>query len=73
LIDKWDQLKDQFTSNFAGAMGRSSTSHGPGYGEVGTGRDPTQVHATLFRQVRYRSRCYRQGGHRPFLRRSLPP
>jgi hypothetical protein len=25
LIDKWDQLKDQFTSNFAGAMGRSGT------------------------------------------------
>jgi 5,10-methylenetetrahydrofolate reductase len=25
LIDKWDQLKDQFTSNFAGAMGRSDT------------------------------------------------
>jgi hypothetical protein len=25
LIDKWDQLKDQFTSNFAGAMGRSAT------------------------------------------------
>jgi hypothetical protein len=25
LIDKWDQLKEQFTSNFAGAMGRSST------------------------------------------------
>jgi hypothetical protein len=24
-IDKWDQLKEQFTSNFAGAMGRSST------------------------------------------------
>jgi hypothetical protein len=24
-IDKWDQLKDQFTSNFVGAMGRSST------------------------------------------------
>jgi hypothetical protein len=24
-IDKWDQLKDQFTSNFATAMGRSST------------------------------------------------
>jgi hypothetical protein len=24
-IDKWDQLKDQFTSNFAGAMGRSGT------------------------------------------------
>jgi hypothetical protein len=24
-IDKWDQLKDQFTSNFAGAMGRSVT------------------------------------------------
>jgi hypothetical protein len=24
-IDKWDQLKDQFTSNFAGTMGRSST------------------------------------------------
>jgi hypothetical protein len=23
LIDKWDQLKEQFTSNFAGAMGRS--------------------------------------------------
>jgi hypothetical protein len=25
LIDKWDQLKEQFTSNFAGAMGRSVT------------------------------------------------
>jgi hypothetical protein len=25
LIDKWDQLKQQFTSNFAGAMGRSGT------------------------------------------------
>jgi hypothetical protein len=25
LIDKWDQLKKQFTSNFAGAMGRSGT------------------------------------------------
>jgi hypothetical protein len=24
-IDKWGQLKEQFTSNFAGAMGRSST------------------------------------------------
>jgi hypothetical protein len=24
-IDKWDQLKDQFTRNFAGAMGRSGT------------------------------------------------
>jgi hypothetical protein len=24
-IDEWDQLKDQFTSNFAGAMGRSGT------------------------------------------------
>jgi hypothetical protein len=24
-IDKWDQLKEQCTSNFAGAMGRSST------------------------------------------------
>jgi hypothetical protein len=24
-IDKWDQLKDQFNSNFAGAMGRSGT------------------------------------------------
>jgi hypothetical protein len=24
-IDKWDLLKDQFTSNFAGAMGRSGT------------------------------------------------
>jgi hypothetical protein len=24
-IDKWDQLKNQFTSNFAGAMGRSGT------------------------------------------------
>jgi hypothetical protein len=24
-IDKWDQLKDQFTSNIAGAMGRSGT------------------------------------------------
>jgi hypothetical protein len=24
-IDKWDQLKDQFTRNFAGALGRSST------------------------------------------------
>jgi hypothetical protein len=25
LIDKWDQLKEQFTRNFAGAMGRSGT------------------------------------------------
>jgi hypothetical protein len=25
LIDKWDQLKEQFTSNFAGAMGHSGT------------------------------------------------
>jgi hypothetical protein len=24
-IDKWDQLKEQFTSNFAGTMGRSGT------------------------------------------------
>jgi hypothetical protein len=24
-IDKWDQLKDQFTNNSAGAMGRSGT------------------------------------------------
>jgi hypothetical protein len=24
-IDKWDQLKEQFTSNFAGVMGRSGT------------------------------------------------
>jgi hypothetical protein len=24
-IDKWDQLKEQFTSNFAGAIGRSGT------------------------------------------------
>jgi hypothetical protein len=24
-IDKWDQLKDQFTSNFTGTMGRSGT------------------------------------------------
>jgi hypothetical protein len=24
-IDKWDLLKDQFTSNFVGAMGRSGT------------------------------------------------
>jgi exopolyphosphatase/pppGpp-phosphohydrolase len=24
-IDKWDQLKEQFTSYFAGAMGRSGT------------------------------------------------
>jgi hypothetical protein len=24
-IDKWDKLKEQFTSNFAGAMGRSGT------------------------------------------------
>jgi hypothetical protein len=24
-IDKWDQLKEQLTSNFAGAMGRSGT------------------------------------------------
>jgi hypothetical protein len=24
-IDKWDQLKEQFTSNFVSAMGRSGT------------------------------------------------
>jgi hypothetical protein len=28
-IDKWDQLKEQFTNNFAGAMGRSSTRMDP--------------------------------------------
>jgi hypothetical protein len=27
-IDKWDQLKEQFTSKFVGAMGRSSTRVG---------------------------------------------
>jgi hypothetical protein len=45
-IDKWDQLKDQFTSNFAGAMGPS-----------GTRMDPSQVHAPLFRQARHSCRC----------------
>jgi hypothetical protein len=25
LIDKWDHLKEQFTSNFVGTMGRSGT------------------------------------------------
>jgi hypothetical protein len=25
LIDKWDQLKEQFISNFEGSMGRSGT------------------------------------------------
>jgi hypothetical protein len=24
-LDKWDQLKEQFTSNFTGAMGRLGT------------------------------------------------
>jgi hypothetical protein len=61
-IDKWDQLKEQFTSNFAGAMGRS-----------GTRMDPSQVHAAFLRQARHRSRRHRQGGHRPSPRRSLPP
>jgi hypothetical protein len=28
-IDKWDQLKEQFTSNFAGVMGRSGTRMDP--------------------------------------------
>jgi hypothetical protein len=28
-IDKWDQLKEQFTSNFAGAIGRSGTRMDP--------------------------------------------
>jgi hypothetical protein len=26
LIDKWEQMKEQFTSNFAGTMGRLGTS-----------------------------------------------
>jgi hypothetical protein len=47
-IDKWDQLKEQFTSNFAGAMGRSGYSHGPSHGKAGTGRNSAQVHAALF-------------------------
>jgi hypothetical protein len=54
-------------------MGRSGYSHGPGNGEAGTRRDPSQVHVMLLRQVHYCSRRYRQGGHRPFPRRSLSP
>jgi hypothetical protein len=49
-IDKWDQLKEQFTSNFAGA-GPLGYSHGPGNGKAGTRRDPSQVHAALLQQV----------------------
>jgi hypothetical protein len=54
-------------------MGRSGYSHGPGNGEAGTRRDPSQVHVMLLRQAHYCSRRYRQGGHRPFPRRSLSP
>jgi hypothetical protein len=39
-----------------GRYGSLGYSHGPGNGEVGTGRDPTQAHAALLRQVRHRSR-----------------
>jgi hypothetical protein len=39
-----------------GRYGSLGYSHGPGNGEVGTGRDPTQVHVALLRQARHRSR-----------------
>jgi hypothetical protein len=40
-----------------GRYGPLGYSHGPGNGKAGTGRDPSQVHAVLFRQARHRSRC----------------
>jgi hypothetical protein len=36
-----------------GRHGALGYSHGPGYGEARTGRDPTQVHTALLRQVRH--------------------
>jgi hypothetical protein len=36
-----------------GRHGTLGYSHGPGNGEVGTGREATQVHATLLRQARH--------------------
>jgi hypothetical protein len=71
LIDKWDQLKEQFTSNFAGAMGRLGTRMDLAMVKQEQGETPL-VHAMLLRQARHRSRCHRQGGHWPFPRRSLP-
>jgi hypothetical protein len=56
-----------------GLYGPLGYSHGPGNGEAGIGRDPTQVHVVLLRQARHRSRRHRQGGHRPLPRWSLPP
>jgi hypothetical protein len=38
-----------------GRCGPLGYSHGSGNDKVGTGRDPSQVHATLFRQARHRS------------------
>jgi hypothetical protein len=87
-IDKWDQLKDQFTSNFASAMGRS-----------GTRMDLAMVKREPGETLRKYMRCFfdkratvvdvidkevidlfQDGlyhhrtfeGHRPFPRRSLP-
>jgi hypothetical protein len=46
-IDKWDQLKEQFTSNFAGAMGRS-----------GTRMDPAMVKQEQGETLRKYMRCF---------------
>jgi hypothetical protein len=39
-----------------GRHGLIGYSLGPGHDQVGTRRDPPQVHAPLFRQARYRRR-----------------
>jgi hypothetical protein len=40
-----------------GRYGPLGYSHGPGNGQAGIRRDPSQVHVALFRQARHRSRC----------------
>jgi hypothetical protein len=72
LIDKWDQLKEQFTSNFAGTMGRSGTHMDLAMVKQEQGETLHKYMWRFFRQARHCSRCHRQGSHRPFPRRSLP-
>jgi hypothetical protein len=70
-IDKWDQLKEQFTNNFAGAMGRSGTRMNLAMVKQEQG-ETLRKYIRRFFDKRYRSRRHRQGGHRPLSRRPLP-
>jgi hypothetical protein len=49
-IDKWDQLKEQFTSNFAGVMGRSGT-------RMDLAMVKQEQGETLRKYMRHSSRC----------------